>query len=427
MAKKKQVVVRVRPGRVNTSGKRNTRNGNGKGASGTELTRLGSALRSLGGLGGRLAGGLIGMGDVGATAGTGLGAAISRWLGSGDYTVRENSIVQRASTGIPMMHRTDQTVTLRHKEYLGEVRSSINFSVQNAFSINPGLRETFPWASGIASQFTQYRIKGMVFHYVPTSGNAVSSTNPALGSVMLQTSYRADDVAPTSKVETLNEYWACEARPDVEFCHPIECSPQENPFGVHYVRTGAAPSTSSILMYDIGQTWLCVSGMQTNGSVVGDLWVTYEIELKKPVIADYTGTSLRGAVYRSATGSTQDLVLVNNTFPEALVLSTPNTGVFTVTLPKGSVGSYLINACAFGATSFGSVSTQVSNCSNLSLFAPGVSSNGANISSGSNGIAEGAFRVTDPAVAPSMTLQWSGSGITSITVTVMEVNPLLAF
>jgi len=365
------------------------------------------------------------MGDAGATAGSGLGAAISRWLGSGDYVVKENTIVQRASTGIPMMHKTEQTVVLRHREYLGEVRSSINFTVQNAFSINPGLRETFPWASGIASQFAQYRIKGMVYHYVPTSGNAVSSTNPALGSVMLQTSYRADDLAPVSKVETLNEYWACEARPDTEFCHPIECSPTENPFGVHYVRTGAAPSSSSILMYDIGQTWLCTSGMQTNGNVVGDLWVTYEIELKKPLLADYTGTSLRGAVYRSPTAS-NTFLQQRNTFPEAPTIGEVSSG-FGLTLPKGSVGTYLVNVCVFGATTFGFSAFNVSNASKTPLFNTGVTDNCVNITSGSNGIIQAAFTVSDPAVSAGFSLVWSQAGATSVTATVVEVNPLLSF
>lgn len=422
MAKtKKQVVVRVQPARVNSKKKKKNAS-----VSQAEVTRLGGALRMLGGLGGRFAGGLLGMGDAGAAAGTGLGAAISRWLGSGDYVVKENSIVQRASTGVPMMHKTDQTVVLRHREYLGEVRSSTAFTVQNAFAINPGLRETFPWASGIASQFTQYRIRGMVYHYVPTSGNAVSSTNPALGSVMLQTSYRADDNAPTSKVETLNEYWACEARPDVEFCHPIECDPKENPFGVHYVRTGSVSSSSNILMYDIGQTWLCTSGMQTDGSVVGDLWVTYEIELKKPILADYTGTSLRGATWRKSGSEFSLPTLWRNAFPELPIIDSFSSA-FAAVLPRGSVGTYMLNVCVFGATSFSFNTFNVTSATKVPLFAPSVTDNAVNITSGSNGIIQACFTVTDPSAAPRFLLSWNQTGATSFTASIVEVNPLLSF
>jgi len=134
-----------------------------------------------------------------------------------------------------------------------------------------------------------------VFHYVPTSGMAVSSTNSALGSVMIQTSYRASDTPPTSKHEILNEYWSNEVVPSETMCHPLECDPKENPFQVHYVRAGAVPAGDTILMYDLGKTYVAVQGMQ-GSNVVGDLWVTYEIELKKPVISSNVSVS---QVYRN--------------------------------------------------------------------------------------------------------------------------------
>ena len=200
---------------------------------------LGKALRALGGAGGGMVGGMFGAPLAGAAAGTGLGATISRWLGAGDYTVASNSIVRstlRSSENIPMMHTSGQTVTIRHKEFIAEISGSVGFTVQRFFLIQPGDTNTFPWLSGIANKYQQYKIKGLVFHYVPTSGYAVSGTNPAIGSVMLQTSYRANDTAPTSKVEMLNEYWASESSPADSFCHPLECSPSENPFSIHYTR-----------------------------------------------------------------------------------------------------------------------------------------------------------------------------------------------
>ena len=37
-------------------------------------------------------------------------------------------------------------------------------------------------------------------------------------------------------------------------------------------------------MYDLGVTHVAVSGQQANDVVLGDLWVTYEVELKKPIL-----------------------------------------------------------------------------------------------------------------------------------------------
>lgn len=258
-----------------------------------ELTRLGSALRTLGGLGGGALGGLIGMPSAGSSAGTGLGAALSKWLGSGDYQVQSNTLVNslKASGSIPAMHREGQTITVRHREFLGEVLSSTSFTTRMELPINPGMAATFPWLSGIASKFQQYKVKGLVFHYVPTSGNAVSSTNNALGSVILQTSYRANDSGPQTKIEALNEYWSTEVVPSETVAHPIECNPNENPFNVQYVRAGSLAANDNVLMYDLGRTFVCVSGQQANGVVLGDMWVTYEVELKKPIL-DSPATSL---------------------------------------------------------------------------------------------------------------------------------------
>jgi hypothetical protein len=250
------------------------------------MTRLGRALRSLGGLGGGAVGGLIGMPGSGAAVGTGLGAALSKWLGSGDYQVSSNSMVSamKASGSIPMMHKNDQTVIVRHKEFIGEIKSSIDYQVQYALELNPGVGSTFPWLSNIARNYQEYRFKGVVFHYVPTSGSAVASTNNALGSIMMQTSYRATDTPPDSKRELLNEYWSTETAPFETTAHPIECNPAENPFNVQYVRQTDIPSGDNLLLYDLGRTYIATSGQQVDGVTLGDLWVTYEVELKKPTL-----------------------------------------------------------------------------------------------------------------------------------------------
>lgn len=330
--KKMKVRVQVQPSRKKS-----------KSVKERELTRLGSALRTLGGLGGGALGALVGHPGTGSSVGTSLGAALSRWLGSGDYTVSANSIVQRASTGIPMMHKTEQKIVVRHKEFLGEVRSSRSFNVRRSFPLNPGMHETFPWLSQIARNFQTYSFKGVVFHYIPTSGNAISSTNNALGSVMFQTSYRANDAPPSSKVEMMNEYWSCEVVPSDTVAHPIECAPKENPFQVQYVRSGTVPPGDNQLLYDLGVTHVAVSGMQdaSDDIVLGDIWVSYEVELSKPIIssnvvsrgyyAEYTSTATAPILPLAIFGPGKTLTTIGNV---QLELSANN-----VTIPRGVVGA----------------------------------------------------------------------------------------
>ena len=311
-----------------------------------EMTLLGQALRGLGGLAGTTVGGAFGNPMVGSAVGTSLGATISKWLGSGDYTVGSNTLVQRVGNGspaIPMMHNGGQSIVVRHKEYLGEIQGSIGFAVQHVYDINPGVTYTFPWLSDIARNFQEYRIKGMVFHYVPTSGSAINGTNPAIGSVMIQTSYRATDNQPSSKVEMMNEYWAAESAPNEAFCHPIECDPKENPFNVQYVRSGVLPTTENQLMYDLGRTFVATSGQQANGSVLGDLWVSYEVELKKPQV-----TSSVASVPTNFQLSVQPTISTTAWFGTSTTQQRTGGTILctalnnTLTFPKGAAGLYLI-------------------------------------------------------------------------------------
>lgn len=277
-----------------------------------------------------MAGGFLGNPLLGQQAGHGLGAALSKWMGFGDYSVSKNTIVDKASTGIPFMHKTGQSVMIRHKEFIGTISGSNAFTVQYELTINPGLAQTFPWLSGIAGRFQEYEVKGMVYHYVPTSGT-FNGTTAALGSVMLQTTYRATDTAPVSKAEMLNEYWAGEVVPCETMAHPIECDPKENPFAVHYVRTNVVEG-SEPLLYDLGKTFVATQGMVDTG-IIGDLWVTYEIELKKPVVSS-NASLLTGAF--SATWNDPVSTAIFDTTQTTLFGATPLTFIAsnTIVVPK---------------------------------------------------------------------------------------------
>ncbi len=359
MAKKtKKIVIKTRPKKKKSS----------------EVTRLGGALRALGGLGGRALGSLVGYGSEGASVGTSLGASLSRWLGSGDYTVSSNSIVQRveASGSVPAMHKEGQSVIIRHKEFLGEIRGKQAFTVVAQFPINPGMYATFPWLSRIANAFQEYRIRGMVYHYVPTSGNAVSSTNAALGTVMVQTTYRSNDSVPTSKLEMLNEYWSSENKPSEAFCHPVECNPKENPFNIQYIRNGAIPSNDSVLMYDLGLTTVAVSGQQADDTVLGDLWVTYEIELKKPILSSNVTDFTPGAtlVVANSGGSITGSTLFNGNVTQSGNVNM-TLGGNTLTFPRGAVGDWTIRINVEAETTFSacnfSILPTITNCTLLNI------------------------------------------------------------
>jgi len=377
------------------------------------MTLLGSALRSLGGLGGGAVGTMFGNPAVGSSVGNSLGAAISKWLGAGDYTVGTNSIVRsslKAASSIPMMHNDSQSVVIRHREYLGEIKSSEGFTVKDSYELNPGNSRTFPWLSTIATSFQEYSFKGLVFHYVPTSGMAISGSSPALGSVMIQTSYRTTDAPPVSKVEMLNEYCSNEVVPSDSMAHPIECDPRENPFNVMYVRSGEIPPGDTKLMYDLGITHVATSGQLVANNVLGDLWVTYEVELKKPVVvsnvtAPYASASINtiGAVTATSlfTGTSQQRT------GNLLVLASGNT----INFPKGSVGKWLIALRVLSATSFTASAwpnkPTLVDCALVRYAAGGATFAGSNLGGGTPTLGSAfvltAIEITDPSATPSFT------------------------
>nr|WRQ65404.1 structural protein [Tolivirales sp.] len=320
-----------------------------------EPSAIGKLLRQMGTLGGGALGAYAGMPAAGSAAGNSLGAAISKWLGYGDYTVGTNSVVSRASTGIPMMHKDGQTVTVRHREFIATIPSSTDFVVQKSFQLNPGNQTTFPWLSTIANSFQEYRFKGVVFHYIPTSGHAISGTSPSLGSVMMQTSYRANDTAPSTKAELLNEYWSGEVVPSETLAHPIECNPAENPFNVQYVRRGDLPSGDNQLFYDLGVTHICTAGQLAAGNVLGDLWVTYEVELKKPIVASnvtsdvdaWAGSVVSPANATPFTGLTKTYgTLAASGLGNVLTFAAP-PGLYLVTITMAGTG---LNVTTAGPT-----------------------------------------------------------------------------
>jgi hypothetical protein len=276
-----------------------------------------------------------------------------------------------------MMHKVSQSIVVRHREYLGNIKGRIGFINRQSYVLNPGLDSTFPWLAQIAKAYQEYRFTGLVFHYIPTSGTALSGTNPALGTVMVQTSYRSNDTLPSSKIEMLNEYCASEARPCDAFNHPIECNPIENPLRVQYVRNTPVPAGDSQLMYDLGVTQFAVEGQLADDTVLGDIWCTYEVELKKPIIRSNV-TALEYSLLQLNSTTITGANMFTSTYPGTSWTGTDNIGLImqgrTIIFPSTLQGSYVVQMMFFATTTWlvatNITSVTYTNCS--SIGTPGI-------------------------------------------------------
>jgi len=220
---------------------------------------------------------------VGNTAGRFV-TGIPEIFGSGSYRMNQN-VLWNTNGQVPSIHSTNESILLRHKEYVMDVSANVG---SGTLEINPGDLASFPWLSQVATSFQEYRFTGLIFEYKSTSAVAlVSGTNTAMGTFSMATRYRTD-ISPASSKKALMEYmWAVDTKVSDNCVLPIECAPRENPLERLYIYNGTykqIPAGSDPKTYLLGAVDYRVDGTQSGQTnVIGELWVSYEVELFKPV------------------------------------------------------------------------------------------------------------------------------------------------
>lgn len=249
--------------------------------------RIGSAL-------GRAAGSQVGEAGLGAALGAKLGGLahyVGKIFGSGDYTFGSqpvyNSLWKGALSSNTQMSFGDGKVRIRHRDSLGDVISSATpgaFQCIN-YSVSPTLANTFPWLAQIAPSFQCWKAHGIVFEFKSTSGEAIGSTNTALGSVII-----AADMNPATfsqnfanKQDMLNYVGACSCKPSQSMVVGIECDSKRLPGdGTFFTRTFSnlvGASLQDVRFSDLCSVGVATTGIQAASINLGELYVIYDIEL----------------------------------------------------------------------------------------------------------------------------------------------------
>jgi len=298
------------------------------------------ALREGGSALGGVVGGKFGNASFGSKLGGKLGSRISRLIGSGDYTSSErvsyNSLFPSASKEGPLSSfgSTNSSVRIRHREYLDDVYSggSNTFSI-TTWPIQPGLAATFQYLSQIATNFEEYVFHGLVFEYVSTTSPYFSAG--AMGSVVMSCEYDPTLPAYTSKPQMENSDFAISARPDTSMVFGVECKDQ--PVSGRYVRTTQVGQPLS--MTDMGNFYLATQTQIAAGTILGELWVTYDIEFRKPHISP-----ARYGLFRASSLNGPGNIKINSAYGALLNASITGSGsVYTLTFPDANIGDiYLI-------------------------------------------------------------------------------------
>lgn len=202
---------------------------------------------------------------------------------------------------------TAHGVRIRHSEYIGDLISASTagaFSLQQ-YQLNPGLASTFPWLSTIAANFETYEFHRLGFEFRTSSGNTTAG-NAALGTVVMCTQYDALDQPFASKYQMENYEGGISAVPSSNLVHYVQHTKSIGYRGSRYVRilpismlgvqstysTYGAVTAQDIRLFDVGITSVATNGIPTASVNLGELWVTYDIQLYTPRITAVNGNTI---------------------------------------------------------------------------------------------------------------------------------------
>jgi len=239
----------------------------------------------------------------------------------------------------PIVQNIKNGMLLKHKTFIGAVPGSVAYAA-NELKCNPGLSSSFPWASKLASRFEKYRFKALTYHYY-----SVVSTATA-GVVSLSFDYDTLDASPVAK------YMQAETTPFVEgnmwTSFQIKV-PMDGEW--RYTRQGDLNNVD-YKTYDCGKL---VYGTEyaAGTTVVGELYVEYEIELKNPtepapIFETLIGTGAIGSPFSSLTtyGTSQPFLnTTSTTFTSQvngaylIVICVAGTGLTAIAAPTVSSGT----------------------------------------------------------------------------------------
>jgi len=161
-----------------------------------------------------------------------------------------------------------------------DIAGSTDCKVQASLPVNPGISDTFPWLSGIADKYDQYKLSSLEFEYVPVKGTDIS------GEIGLLFDPDTLDDPPLSMSELLQSQYSITGAPWRGF--KLGRLGGKN---TKFTRAGHPVAIDTDLKtYDAGRIHVVTCGM-VDTSNVGYLMVHYTVELIHPQTAEIASTA----------------------------------------------------------------------------------------------------------------------------------------
>lgn len=176
------------------------------------------------------------------------------------------------SSGKAQVFRNDyDSCRIRHREFVGNVVGTANFTVGSTFSVNPGLSASFPWLSTQAEGWEKYRFNSIKLCSYTRTGSNVP------GSIILSPDYDAADSAPANEQVACSYHGTQEDAPWKDIC--LNLDPKMLNME-RFIRTGALSANQDIKTYDIANIF--VSTVDGTAVAWSKLWFEYDVTLINP-------------------------------------------------------------------------------------------------------------------------------------------------
>jgi hypothetical protein len=230
-------------------------------------------------------------------------------------------------------------ILFSNKEYLGSITATNAFD-NTSWKLNPGLAETFPFLSQIAANYQEYAFVQLAFVF-KTQLSDVSSTG-AIGSIIMCHNQNSNEPPFKTKSVMLQKIGSISEVPTRDIVCGIECDPNKianTTNGGKYTRIGSVPEGAVIDQYDWGTFQLATDGMPVANEqeVQGELWVSYTVYLRQPILFTATGKAILGDVFqlRNLTdANTNDVALASPRNTIGCGVKIANVSAATLTNPR---------------------------------------------------------------------------------------------
>jgi len=276
-------------------------------------------------------------------------------LYSGSDAMHSNNLVTGASAAhlrnsIPHMSGSvDETGAVRvcHREYLSDVYapgvagSGVATAFQNSsYAINPALQQTFSFLSQIAQNYDEYEFKKLIFHYRSTTTDIGNSTTGQCGTVILCTNYNAAAPPFTDKQSMLEYAHAHDCKVTESMTHGVECDPKKVSLSNKlFTRANPVVTGQDLKTYDHGLFQIALANLPSayNGLPVGELWVEYDVILRKPKLFTSRGLEIDQDLFTVAASGTGTLANPLGTATAGVLIGQQNNIGCSVTIGTGTV------------------------------------------------------------------------------------------